>query len=71
MVNRNKDLASPNLRVLTKSVTRGLDFTIAVNACNMEPETIASIRIRKLDGGSTWKVQARVTRQLSQKRQLP
>jgi hypothetical protein len=37
----------------------------------MEPETIASIRIRKLDGGSTWKVQARVTRQLSQKRQPP
>jgi hypothetical protein len=31
------------------------DSTIAVNARMMEPETIASLRIRKLDGASTWK----------------
>lgn len=29
--------------------------TIAVNARMMEPEEISSIRIRKLDGASTWK----------------
>jgi hypothetical protein len=28
---------------------------IGVNARLMEPEKIASIRIRKLDGASTWK----------------
>jgi hypothetical protein len=36
-------------------VKRRLDSTIAVNARAMEPEVIASIRIRKLDGTSTWK----------------
>jgi len=28
---------------------------VAVNARMMEPEAIASVRIRKLDGASTWK----------------
>lgn len=31
------------------------DSMVAVNARMMEPEKIASIRIRKLDGASTWK----------------
>ena len=31
------------------------DSTVAVNARMMEPEAIASVRIRKLDGASTWK----------------
>jgi hypothetical protein len=31
------------------------DTRIAVNARMMEPEAIASVRIRKLDGASTWK----------------
>ena len=31
------------------------DSTVAVNARMMEPEVIASIRIRRLDGASTWK----------------
>ena len=31
------------------------DSTIAVNARMMEPEAIASLRIRRLDGASTWR----------------
>ena len=31
------------------------DTRVAVNARMMEPEEIASLRIRKLDGASTWK----------------
>ena len=32
------------------------DSTVAVNARNMEPEVVASVKIRMLDGASTWKV---------------
>ncbi len=32
------------------------DSTVAVNARNMEPEVVASVKIRVLDGASTWKV---------------
>jgi len=31
------------------------DSRIGVNARNLEPETIASVRVRHLDGASTWK----------------
>ena len=36
-------------------VRKTRDSTVAVNARMMEPERITSIRIRKLDGASTWK----------------
>jgi hypothetical protein len=36
-------------------VRRRIDSTVAVNARNMDPEAIASVRIRKLDGASSWK----------------
>src|SRR5688500_11377221 len=32
-----------------------VDSTIAVNARNMEPDAIASVRVRRLDGALTWK----------------
>lgn len=32
------------------------DSTVAVNARNMEPEVVASVKIRLLDGASTWRV---------------
>ena len=32
------------------------DSTVAVNARNMDPDVVASIKIRMLDGASTWKV---------------
>jgi hypothetical protein len=35
---------------------RRSDSTLAVNARMMEPDTIAGVRIRKLDGASTWKL---------------
>lgn len=36
-------------------VKKASDSTVAVNARTMEPDAIASLRIRKLDGASTWK----------------
>ena len=38
-----------------ESVKKTRDSRIAVNARNMQPEDIASIRVRKFDGASTWK----------------
>jgi hypothetical protein len=29
--------------------------TVAVNAANFEPDSMKGVRIRKLDGASTWK----------------
>jgi hypothetical protein len=31
------------------------DGTVAVNARNFEPSALAAVRIRRLDGASTWK----------------
>jgi len=36
-------------------VKRKPDSTLAVNARMMEPKEIAAIRVRRLDGASTWK----------------
>ena len=38
-----------------ESVKKTSDSRIAVNARNMRPEDIASIRVRMFDGASTWK----------------
>jgi hypothetical protein len=38
-----------------ESIKKNRDGKIAVNARMMAPDAIASIRVRRLDGASTWK----------------
>ena len=38
-----------------KAVRRRPDVRCGINARNLEPEAIASVRVRRLDGAKTWK----------------